>query len=139
MSERTTLSKRLSKAALFARLAAVSGVPKKQVAAVLDALTEQIKKELDVSGRITVLSLLKIEKKSVPACPTWPAYIKVGVLPVLLPGSDDYCRHGLHTYHESPASNAQGSRFAARAATTRSTGTGCTNGASRTWLIRLPS
>jgi hypothetical protein len=51
---------------------------------------------------------VKIEKKTVPACPTWPAYVKVTVAPELLPGPDGYCVQGLHTYHESPATNERG-------------------------------
>jgi len=108
VAKHTVAPKPPTKTELLNKLAAVSGMPRKQVASVLDTLAAQIKRTLDTSGMITVFGLLKIEKKIVPACPTWPAYVKVSVLPELLPGPDGYCRRGLHTYHESPAGNDQG-------------------------------
>ena len=108
MSEQASTRKPLTKAALVGRITAVSRVPEQQVAAVLDALAVQIKHSLGTTGTITILGLVKIEKKIVPTCPTWPPYLKVTVLPQLLPGFDDNCRRGLHTYHESPATNDRG-------------------------------
>ena len=63
----------------LADLAAVTDVPKKQVANVLGALAAEVKRSLIATGAITILELVKIEKKTVPACPTWPAYVKVTV------------------------------------------------------------
>jgi len=93
---------------LLAQIAMATGVPKKEVVAILEALSAQIRQGLSTSGTITILGLVKIEKKAVAACPTWPAWVKVTVLPELLPGPDDYCAQGLHTYHESPATNKRG-------------------------------
>jgi hypothetical protein len=57
----------------------------KQVAAVLEVLTAEIKRSLSDKGAgwITIPGIVKIEKKTVPACPAWPAYIQVTVVPEL--------------------------------------------------------
>jgi hypothetical protein len=94
-----------TKADPLAHVAAAAGVPKKQVSAVLEGLAAHIKQSLSTTGMITILGLVKIERKTIPDCPTWPPYVKVTVMPELLPGPDDYCIQGLHTYHESPATN----------------------------------
>ena len=61
--------KPLTKTELFANIAAATDVPKKQVAAVLEALAAEIKKSLGNKGAgvITIPGLVKIEKKKVPA------------------------------------------------------------------------
>jgi nucleoid DNA-binding protein len=63
--------KPLSKTELLANIAAATDVPKKQVAAVIEALAAEIKKSLSNkgAGAIAVAGLLKIEKKRVPARP----------------------------------------------------------------------
>ena len=63
--------KPLTKTELLANIAAATEVPKKQVAAVLDALAAEIKKSLSNkgAGTITIPGLVKIEKKQVPARP----------------------------------------------------------------------
>jgi hypothetical protein len=80
------------------------------VAPVLEALAAEIERSLNSKGTglITIPGLVKIEKKTVPACPTWPAYVEVTVVPELLPGSDGHCVRGLHTYCKSPATNRRG-------------------------------
>jgi hypothetical protein len=93
---------------LLARLAAAAGVPKKHVSAVMGGLAAQIEQSLSTTGTTTMLGLVKIERKAIPDCPTWPRYVKVTVVPGLLPGPDGYCVQGLHTYHESPATNDRG-------------------------------
>jgi nucleoid DNA-binding protein len=61
--------KPLTKTELMANIAAATDVPKKQVAAVLDALAAEIKTSLGNkgAGAITIPGLVKIEKKKVPA------------------------------------------------------------------------
>ena len=100
----------LTKGEFLANIAATAELPKKQVAAVLEALIDEIRKSLSTKGAgvITIPGFVKIERKTVPTCPTWPASIKVTVVPELLPGPDAYCARGLHTYHESPATNEHG-------------------------------
>ena len=63
--------KPLTKTQILANIAAATDVPKKQVAAVLEALTAEIKKSLGAKGAgvITIPGLMKIEKKKVPARP----------------------------------------------------------------------
>ena len=61
--------KPLAKTELLANIAAATDVPKKQVAAVLEALAAEIKKSLGSRGAgvIAIPGLLKIEKKRIPA------------------------------------------------------------------------
>jgi nucleoid DNA-binding protein len=61
--------KPLTKTELLAAIVAGSEVPKKQVVAVLDALTAEVKKSLGNkgAGAVTIPGLIKIEKKRVPA------------------------------------------------------------------------
>jgi nucleoid DNA-binding protein len=61
--------KPLTKTELMANIAAATDVPKKQVAAVLEALAAEIKTSLGNkgAGAITIPGLVKIEKKKVPA------------------------------------------------------------------------
>jgi nucleoid DNA-binding protein len=61
--------KPLTKTELLANIATTTDVPKKQVAAVLEALSAEIKKSVSSkgAGAITIPGLVKIEKKKVPA------------------------------------------------------------------------
>ena len=61
--------KPLTKTELMEKIAAATDVSKKEVAAVLEALTAEIKKSLGNKGAgvITIPGLMKIEKKKVPA------------------------------------------------------------------------
>jgi nucleoid DNA-binding protein len=61
--------KPLTKTELFANIAAATEVPKKHVAAVLEALAAEIEKSLSNkgAGAIAIPGLVKIEKKKVPA------------------------------------------------------------------------
>jgi len=63
--------KPLSKTQVIANIAEATGLSKKDVAAVFDALTEEIKKNLGSRGpgSFTIPGLMKIEKKRVPARP----------------------------------------------------------------------
>jgi len=60
-----------SKTEVLANIAAATDVPKKQVAAVLEALATEIKKALSNRGPgiFAIPGLVKIEKKKVPARP----------------------------------------------------------------------
>ena len=63
--------KPLTKTELLTNIAAATEVPKKQVAAVLDALAAEIKKSLSNKGAgvVAIPGLVKIEKKKIPARP----------------------------------------------------------------------
>ncbi len=63
--------KPLTKTELMANIATATDVPKKQVAAVLEALANEIKKSLGAKGAgvIAIPGLVKIEKKRIPARP----------------------------------------------------------------------
>ncbi len=63
--------KPLTKTEIMANITDATDVPKKQVAAVLEALAAEIKKSLSRkgAGAITIPGLVKIEKKKVPARP----------------------------------------------------------------------
>jgi nucleoid DNA-binding protein len=69
MAKAAAPKKPLSKSELLANIATATDVPKKQVAAVIEALAAEIKKSLSSkgAGAISVAGLLKIEKKRVPA------------------------------------------------------------------------
>lgn len=71
MAKAAAAKKPLTKTELLTNIATATDLTKKQVAAVLDALTAEIKKSLSSkgAGAITVPGLLKIEKKKVPARP----------------------------------------------------------------------
>ena len=60
-----------TKTEVLQSIATATDLTKKQVAAVLDALTEEVRKSLSSrgSGVFTLPGLLKIEKKKVPARP----------------------------------------------------------------------
>jgi nucleoid DNA-binding protein len=60
-----------SKTEILQNIAGATGLTKKQVAAVLDALTEEVRKNLGSRGvgAFALPGLLKIEKKKVPARP----------------------------------------------------------------------
>ncbi len=62
-------TKPLTKTELLANIAAATGVAKKEVAAVLEALAAEIKKSLGSKGAglIAIPGLVKIEKKKIPA------------------------------------------------------------------------
>jgi len=63
--------KPLTKTEILTNIAASTGIAKKEVASVLDALAAEIKKSLSSrgSGSFTIPGLLKIERKKVPARP----------------------------------------------------------------------
>ncbi len=104
MAQAATPRKPLTKTELMSNIAAAADVPRAQVAAVLEALTAEIKKSLGAEGPgvITIPGLMKIEKKKVPARPAQkgvpnpfkpgelmdraakPAYDKVKVRPLKL-------------------------------------------------------
>ena len=95
---------------LVASLAAATGLSENNVAAVLTGLTATIKASLSPHGAgvFIIPGLVRIERRTVPACPSWPASIKVTLAPELLPGPDDKCARGLHTYFRSLATNDAG-------------------------------
>ena len=69
MAKATVSAKPLTKSEILANIVAATEVPKKQVAAVLDAFANEMKKALGKKGPgvFSALGLLKIEKKLVPA------------------------------------------------------------------------
>ncbi len=69
MAKAAAAKKPLTKTELLTNIAAAADVPKKEVAAVLDALADEIKKSLSGKGAgvIAIPGLVKIEKKKVPA------------------------------------------------------------------------
>jgi nucleoid DNA-binding protein len=69
MTKTTTNIKPLTKTELLANIATATELPKKQVAAVLEALGGEIQKSLSSKGAgvISIPGLLKIEKKQVAA------------------------------------------------------------------------
>jgi nucleoid DNA-binding protein len=71
MAKAAASKKPQSKSELLTNIATATDVPKKQVAAVLEALAAEIKKSLSSkgAGMISVAGLLKIEKKRVAARP----------------------------------------------------------------------
>ncbi len=71
MAAKAAPKKPLTKTQVLANIAEATDVPKKQVAAVLEALAQEIKKSLSSkgAGAITIPGLVKIEKKKVPARP----------------------------------------------------------------------
>jgi nucleoid DNA-binding protein len=71
MAKAAAPKKPLTKSEILANIAAATDVPKKQVAAIFEALAAEIKKSLSNKGpgKFTVPGLLKIEKKRVPARP----------------------------------------------------------------------
>lgn len=66
-----TVKKPLTKTQLLANISESTGVAKKDVGAVMDALSEEISKALGRAGAgaISIPGLVKIEKKKVPAKP----------------------------------------------------------------------
>jgi nucleoid DNA-binding protein len=68
---KATSKKPPSKTEILTAIATATDVPKKQVAAVLEALGNEIKKNLSSrgAGMFTIPGLVKIEKKKVPARP----------------------------------------------------------------------
>ena len=69
MAKEAAPKKPLTKTELLTNIAAATDVPKKQVAAVLEALGAQIQASLSNkgAGAITIPGLVKIEKNNVPA------------------------------------------------------------------------
>ena len=65
------VKKTLAEIRLCANIAAATDMPEKQVAAILEALTSEIRKSLGNKGAgvITIPGLVRIEKKTVPARP----------------------------------------------------------------------
>jgi len=68
---KATAKKAPTKTEVLTNIAAATGLTKKEVAAVLEALTSEIKKSLGSrgSGNFTLPGIIKIEKKKVPARP----------------------------------------------------------------------
>ena len=71
MPKAATPKKPLTKSELMANIAAATDLPKKQVAAMLEALAAEVKKSLGSKGAgvIAIPGLVKIEKKRIPARP----------------------------------------------------------------------
>jgi nucleoid DNA-binding protein len=71
MAKAAAPKKPLTKSEIMANIAAATDVPKKQVAAIIEALGVEIKKSLGAKGpgKFTIPGLVKIEKKKVPARP----------------------------------------------------------------------
>jgi nucleoid DNA-binding protein len=71
MAKAAAPKKPLTKTEILANIAAATDVPKKQVAAVLEALAAEIKKSLGSkgAGAVTIPGLVKIDKKRIPARP----------------------------------------------------------------------
>ena len=69
MAKAAATKKPVTKTELLANIAAATDVPKKQVAAVLEALADEIRKSLGAKGAgvIAIPGLVKIEKKRIPA------------------------------------------------------------------------
>ncbi len=71
MAKATEANKPLTKNQLFANLSETTGLSKKEVAAVLDALTDEIRKSVSKKGpgQFTLPGLCKILVKDKPAMP----------------------------------------------------------------------
>ena len=71
MAKATETKKPLTKTEILNNIAEASDLSKKQVSAVLDALTAEIEKSLGTNGAgvFAIPGLIKIEKKNVPAKP----------------------------------------------------------------------
>jgi nucleoid DNA-binding protein len=69
MAKAAASKKPLTKTEMLANIAAATDLSKKEVAAVLEALTEEVQKSLGSRGAgvFTIPGLLKIEKKRIPA------------------------------------------------------------------------
>ena len=67
MARKAAPRKPLTKTQLLASIADTTGLPKKQVAAVLEALAAEVERSLSTRGVITIPGLVKVEKKMVPA------------------------------------------------------------------------
>ncbi len=69
MAKAAATQKPLTKSQILGNIVAATNLPKKDVAAVLDAFAEEMKKSLGKKGPgvFTALGLVKIEKKLVPA------------------------------------------------------------------------
>jgi nucleoid DNA-binding protein len=73
--------KPMTKTQILASIAEATGLPKKDVAAVFDALGEEIKKNLNRGpGAFTIPGLVKVEKKKVPAKPARKGVMVLGQL-----------------------------------------------------------
>ena len=62
-------TKPMSKSELMGNIAQATELTRKQVAAVLEALTDNIKKAMKGTGVFVIPGLVKVEKKKVPARP----------------------------------------------------------------------
>ncbi len=81
MAKAASAKKPLTKSQLLANLADATGLTKKEVASVLDALEAEIKKNLTRGpGVIAIPGLLKIEKKRVPPRPARKGVLIAGQL-----------------------------------------------------------
>lgn len=65
------MEKHLTKSELFANIAEATGLSRKQIASVFDALTDNMKKSIGKTGcgKFILPGLIKIEKRKVPARP----------------------------------------------------------------------
>ena len=86
MAQEAASKKPLTKTELLSNIAAATDLPKQQVAAVIDALTDQIKQSLgnEGPGAVTLPGLVKIERKSV-AARFLPIRSWMGGRPAILP------------------------------------------------------
>ncbi len=74
--------KPLTKTQILANIAERTGMSKKEVAAVMEAMSEEIKKSLGRSGpgAFTIPGLVKIVRKKVPAKPAQKGVLRFGKL-----------------------------------------------------------
>lgn len=82
MAKASGAKKAPSKTEIYAAIAEKTGVTKKQVGAVLDALVEEIKKAMSSRGAgiFAIPGLVKIEKKKIPAKPARKGVMVLGQL-----------------------------------------------------------
>jgi len=69
MTQKTAGTKPPTKTELFNNIAEATGLTKKQVAAVFDAITDEVNKAVNGPGQFTVPGLMKIVVKDQPAKP----------------------------------------------------------------------
>jgi nucleoid DNA-binding protein len=79
---------KLTKSQIIAALAEGSGVDKKSVTSVIDALGELVKKELGASGpgEVTIPNLVKLKAKKTPATEDRPGTNPFTKLPTVIKG-----------------------------------------------------
>ena len=106
MAKYSASNKPLTAAALRNKIATDTGLTRKQVTAILDALVSEIEKNFGntASVGLATLGLVRTDGE-VSACLKWPESIKLTFRSNLLPGPDDCCVHGLHKYFKSRRAN----------------------------------